>query len=1501
MLRRITGIRVFIFFILFMFGCSQITEPDRRNNSKDAEVNKILASIVIDDASGFKDCTFSYLIKYDGMEYSFEIASSVLTVELPLSAVNIEVNVYGADKKLVARGSVSGSLTDKQRVIFIELIKLSSDSDDEDDDVAEVINKPVFTPGEGVYNAGKFQGFTITASNENAVVYYTLDGSKPDNSKIKYSGKVSLNETAVVKAVVYKDGKYSDAVSVVYTLTEEDVVLPVQFSQAGGSYELKGFSGVSLSTETEGAVIRYTLNGENPDGESLIYSESINFSKAGIYKVKAMAFKEGMVNSSISQAEYVITETFETLKKPLVIPEEKKYSIKDFPGIELINMEEGVSYRYTLNGGEPDEFSSLYASKIPLDKNGVVDFRVRGFKEGFNPSEVVLKTYTIAENEQIVVLPPVISPDSGTYSEDKFTGVVVSNKQSGGVTYFTINSDSPRPAVVYETETSLSDALDVGQHSVTAWTVFQGVESDKVTKNYVIEEKISGKIVYFKDNAGWGERRIYYYDDTVTPAKSVSAWNSMPAMEDAGNGWFKYHLTEDWVSDNTSVIFFGGSNASRFPLDQQPGVKIFSWSKGYFLLSDKIWSEKNPEAPVGPSIPVISVSPNGGIHKGNTSITISITGEDVTSRTLTFNGNEISLVSNSRTITLSDYIDDGLTGSLVVTAKNSIGTADKTVSFTRNDNTAKDVIIHFRKPSDWGNAYIHYWDTVVNTPTQWTNGKLLSHTGGGWYSVELLGDSKASFLFKDAPGEPLKRQEGYAASGEVWIDNRTVYTRNPDWAQPAVLSVTPDGGYFKTTQSITLNIALDSRTALLESKYSINGANPKSEGVSFTSGTQITIGSGMADNAILNLRLWSRVRVNDSGELLETEKSVSFVKGEIGQPSKLGAEYSKTATKFSIWSPDTSDVKVKVDGAMYTCQKTANFSGYTDIYTVTVPGDLHLKEYEFYINGRSVRDPYGVMIKPKTNTNIVIDMSKTEPDGGWASLPPLLNREDTIIYEVHVRDFTIDPSSGVSAGNRGKFMGMVERGTTYKGVKTGIDHLIELGVTHVQILPFYDYAADAYSWGYDPVNYNIPEEQYASDPYNYVGRIKEVKTMINEFHKNGIRVIMDVVYNHTASNEMFENITLKYYTGNNDSGCGNGINTGVPMVSRMIQDSQEFWVSNYNVDGFRHDLAGIFHYDEFRKWGEHLNVHKFPERNLIILGEPWNGYWTDPQSSQKVRLGTAPAFASGRMGVFNSKYREAIKGGSDNAVRGYMFNNVTDNGWAVANGMRGSIMAVKSRNPLGNEWDPMFAYDPEQSINYITAHDNYGLWDKIVYTLGNGNPSGVDAAYAERISKFGNGMILTSQGIPFIHGGEEILRTKTKDGEWRNTANWKFGNYGTHNTYNAPDSFNSYKWQWKVDNIVTFNYYRDLIKLRKEQKALRLTTWEEINTHMRTSTANGGQVVIGTITGVSGASDLMVVFNSGSNYTIDNSGWTKIFDNSGLNPSNQSGVCEGTAVTVFKR
>ncbi|GHH71952.1 type I pullulanase [Streptomyces sulfonofaciens] len=602
-------------------------------------------------------------------------------------------------------------------------------------------------------------------------------------------------------------------------------------------------------------------------------------------------------------------------------------------------------------------------------------------------------------------------------------------------------------------------------------------------------------------------------------------------------------------------------------------------------------------------------------------------------------------------------------------------------------------------------------------------------------------------------------------------------------------------------------------------------------------------------------------------------------------PDTLGAVHTPAHTTFRIWSPDSSDVTVRVGDRSHPLRPVA-LEGYSDVYQAVVEGDLRGRAYQFSVAGRDVPDPYARMVRPGTTEGIVIDDAALPPHGGWAPAPPLANREDATVYELSVRDFTIDPSSGVDPDKRGRFLGLVQTGTRHNGVPTGIDHLKELGVTDVELMPSFDFGSTEPNWGYDPVGYNTPEEQYSqfTDPED---RIREFKDMVNGFHRNGIRVIMDVVYNHTLGKEVFQGITPRYYTPNDLSGTGNSLDDGNPMVSRMIRDSLEHWVRDYHVDGFRFDLMGIHYHENVSQWAGHLNA-AYPGRTLQFHGEPWSGGVADPLEPRKVRYGTVPTLAGAHVGVFNGAYRDAIKGGTRDASMAYM--GGSGDASAIATGMRGSPLAAKSTDPLPDPWDPAFAYDPEQTVNYVSVHDDLNLWDKITYSGGTGGADG----RAGRIDRFAAGMVLTSQGIPFLSEGDEFLRSKVVGGDYTTAMN----------SYNASDSVNALHWGDKTANAGVFSYYRDALALRRSTPALRLTSWDAVHDQMATQT--DGPVVVSRISSRADAPDsydTVVVDNpADTDYSValPPGTWTKVLDASGAVHASDR-TCGGLSVTVFTR
>lgn len=663
---------------------------------------------------------------------------------------------------------------------------------------------------------------------------------------------------------------------------------------------------------------------------------------------------------------------------------------------------------------------------------------------------------------------------------------------------------------------------------------------------------------------------------------------------------------------------------------------------------------------------------------------------------------------------------------------------------------------------------------------------------------------------------------------------------------------------------------------------------------------------------------------NSVGTANAEQRSYTTSSATPSTPTRLGAFYEKCATSFSIWSPDSSNVKVAVkkqgesDFTEYTC--TAGFTvdgGYSDtsnIYGVTVMGDCNLAEYQFYIGGKAVRDPYGRMIKyededAKTNLikanysesnctvssyagssiNIVVDVDSILPSSGsWAARPALSNRAKSVVYEIHVGDFTCDSSWGGTEAYRGKFKGMYESGTTYTSgsttVKTGLDHLVELGVTHVQIMPMYDYATkvnqtlgEYYNWGYDPVNYNVPEDRFAEDPTDYEERIREVKDMVNTLHANGIRVIMDVVYNHTFDGEMFNKISSSYYTSVDYSGCGNSIDVTNSMVSRMVRDSLEYWAETFNLDGFRFDLMGIYSNSAIGGWGQYLN-DKYTDRTLLLYGEPYKANNTNTDGYAYANSISSLNYAG--VGAFSHKYRETLKGGSDDAVKGYIFNATDKDGDSTVGnvmvGLKGSGTGLGSDSE--GVWTRYFTSSPYQAVNYLSAHDNLCLYDKIT-------TAGVtSSAYAQAIVKFGHGIITLSQGVGFIHGGDDFLRTKTGD-TWSefliDTRTAK------ENSYMFGQGMNKIDWSRKVTYNDLFEYNKDLIEFKKSHDGFY---------NGSASTSSSGMVIYYTVTDSDGTK-LTCVLNPGDNITYTGGG-TQVFNKSGI-VSSSSTTCEGTGVTIF--
>jgi pullulanase len=537
----------------------------------------------------------------------------------------------------------------------------------------------------------------------------------------------------------------------------------------------------------------------------------------------------------------------------------------------------------------------------------------------------------------------------------------------------------------------------------------------------------------------------------------------------------------------------------------------------------------------------------------------------------------------------------------------------------------------------------------------------------------------------------------------------------------------------------------------------------------------------------------------------------------------LGALYTKQATTFRMFSPATKTVSVVIydqptgdEGRMIRPLKQQS----NNLWELSVRGDLQGKFYAFLLDekdpkhSREVLDPYAVNSVANSTRGRLTPLTTSVAAG-----PKLQSPTDAIIYEMHVRDFTIAPNSGVK--NAGLYLGWTESPTglpddgpsrTGSEIQTGLDHLTELGVTHVELMPVQDFENDEasrfYNWGYITSAFFSPEGMFATNP-NDASRVRELKALIMALHAHGIGVIMDVVYNHTSSNSSLLSIAPDYYyrrmpNGSmaNGSGCGNEFKSESPMGRRLIVDSLKFWTREYGVDGFRFDLMALIDQETIRQANRELRKIN---PGIILFGEPWTGGTTPLRDkTDKQALRRVPA------GAFNDDFRNALKGSPDHE----------DPGWIQNGSKRDALKAAM----LISDWCP----SPGQSINYMTCHDNLVLWDKLVHSM----PAADDALRIATM-KLGYVALFTSQGVPFIHGGEEFARTKG----------------GNNNSFEAPDSVNQVDWELKRQHLDLFNYVRDLIALRKTHPMFRLRTRTEVRSRVQFTAAPASTTLMFTING----------------------------------------------------
>ena len=534
---------------------------------------------------------------------------------------------------------------------------------------------------------------------------------------------------------------------------------------------------------------------------------------------------------------------------------------------------------------------------------------------------------------------------------------------------------------------------------------------------------------------------------------------------------------------------------------------------------------------------------------------------------------------------------------------------------------------------------------------------------------------------------------------------------------------------------------------------------------------------------------------------------------------ELGAIYTPQRTILRLWAPTALSVEVIVYESLYRKEKKRHTMGKggRGTHELIMIGDYAGTAYKYAItfpDGKVVEtvDPYSYATTANGERSVILDIFNTNPKKWGPRLEPIASPVDAIIYELHIRDFTISPTSGVT--NKGKFLGVVEEGTlSVNGDRTGLDYLKELGVSHVQILPMADFCTvnelkplEQYNWGYDPQNFNVPEGSYATNPYQPEVRILEMKEMIQGLHDAGIRVIMDVVYNHVYLPKLhaLEKTVPGYYFRRNEDGTlcnGTGVGNDTAserfMMRKYIIDSITYWAKNFHLDGFRFDLMGIHDIETMNEIRIALDEI---DPSIIMLGEGWNLNTNLPPSEKAVQQNAdrMPGVAH-----FNDALREAIKGsdfGSGNDT-GFVTGKPFMEGWIATNLQGGAYYPVNRGNYK----------TPAQMVQYVEAHDNLTLYDKLKVSL-----PWDDEDFRTRRHLLASSFVLLSQGIPFIHAGQEFMRTKN----------------GLENSYNAPDSINRMDWHRRSEMKQAVDYMKGLIALRKHEPLFRLRTIDEVKEHM---------------------------------------------------------------------
>ncbi len=539
--------------------------------------------------------------------------------------------------------------------------------------------------------------------------------------------------------------------------------------------------------------------------------------------------------------------------------------------------------------------------------------------------------------------------------------------------------------------------------------------------------------------------------------------------------------------------------------------------------------------------------------------------------------------------------------------------------------------------------------------------------------------------------------------------------------------------------------------------------------------------------------------------------------------------YSPSETVFKLFAPTDAECYVKVgnDSIAMTLADS--------IWTATMPGDQKGKEYVFVVNGQSSPGVFAKAVGVNGKCGVILDLKETNPEG-WAQdkRPEVKSPADLVIYEMHHRDFSIDASSGLK--NKGKFLALTE--------EKAINHLKSLGVNAIHILPSYDFGSvdetrlqdNKYNWGYDPVNYNVPDGSYSTDPFDPQCRIREFKQMVQALHKAGIRVILDVVYNHTYDIEHsnFQKTFPDYYyrkeaplsppegdtsaqeskgapAYSNGSGCGNETASERPMMRRFMLESVKYWINEYHIDGFRFDLMGVHDIETMNLIRDEVNKI---DPTIFIYGEGWSaGQCAYPLEKLAVKAHVNQLHG---IAAFSDEIRDALRGPFSDDTKGAFLAGIPGEEESIKFGIAGAIAHPQVDISKVNYSKEPWANEPTQMISYVSCHDDMCLVDRLKASVAPLRSEGLGEAELIRLDLLAQTAVFTSQGVPFMLSGEEMLRDKK----------------GVHNSFESPDSVNHLDWQNLQRYPQVFDYYKNLIALRKNHPAFRLGKADLVRKHL---------------------------------------------------------------------